>query len=170
MADIEDPVLRGQLDDEQVALAAVTDPNLLVLAPPGSGKTRVLVNAAAHRVRHARDLVGYEHARVMCLTFGTDASREMRQRLERPPLSVPPTRMWVGNYHALSAHLLRRYGHLIGWPRDAGLLLLPEEHRQVRGQHGEPAGVHGGSHAGGQRQRVRARHGLRQQRASACAR
>ncbi|WP_083913975.1 ATP-dependent helicase [Ilumatobacter nonamiensis] len=125
MSEHIDALLREQLDDEQLALASVTDRNLLVLAPPGSGKTRALVNAAAHRIRNARALTGHEHARVLCLTFGTDAAREMRTRIERHPLSIPANRMWVGNYHALSAHLLRRYGHLIGWPRDAGLLPAP---------------------------------------------
>ena len=120
-----DEVLQEQLDDEQLEVAAVTDANVLVLAPPGSGKTRVLVNAAAHRVRHARNLVGYDSARAMCLTFGTDAAHEMRQRLEERPLSVPGQRLWVGNYHSLGAYLLRRYGHLLNWPRDAGLLPTP---------------------------------------------
>ena len=125
MADCTDAILRSELDDEQLAIAARVEGNTLVLAPPGSGKTRVLVHAAAHRVRHARQLAGYNHARVMCLTFGTDAAMEMRHRLQARPLSVPPNRMWVGNYHALAAYLLRRYGHLLGWPRDAGLLPPP---------------------------------------------
>lgn len=120
-----DETLRAHLDEDQAAVAEIVDRNVVVLAPPGSGKTRVLVHAAAHRVRHARELVGYEHARVLCLTFGNDAAREMRSRLEQPPLSVRHQRMWVGNYHGLGAHLLHRYGHLIGWPRDAALLPSP---------------------------------------------
>ena len=125
MSEIGDAILREQLDDEQLAVAAITERNLLVLAPPGSGKTRVLVNAAAHRARHASELVGYGNARIMCLTFGNDAATEMRERLKHRPLSVPPNRMWVGNYHGLATHLLRRYGHHLGWPRDAGLLPAP---------------------------------------------
>jgi superfamily I DNA/RNA helicase len=126
VSDTGDELLRDQLDEEQYEVAARTDANVLVLAPPGSGKTRVLVNAAAHRVRHASELVGYGHARVMCLTFGNDAAREMQQRLERRPLSVRRQRMWVGNYHKLGMHLLHRYGHLMGWPRDAGLITSNE--------------------------------------------
>ena len=123
--DLGDAILQQELDDDQLLMAVRSDENTLVLAPPGSGKTRVLVNAAAHRVRHARELVGYDYVRVMCLTFGTDAATEMRQRLQRRPLSVAAGRMWVGNYHALAAYLLRRYGHLLGWPRDAGLVPPP---------------------------------------------
>lgn len=120
-----DEVLREHLDDEQFDVARLVDRNVLVLAPPGSGKTRVLVHAAAHRARHASELTGYRHARVMCLTFGTDAAREMRVRLERPPLSLPYQSLWVGNYHSLGGYLLHRYGHLIGWQRDAALLPSP---------------------------------------------
>lgn len=125
MAHLSDLLLREQLDDEQLTLAARVDGNTLVLAPPGSGKTRVLVNAAAHRVRHARHLAGYDHARVMCLTFGTDAAIEIRRRLQARPLAVPSNRMWAGNYHSLSAYLLHRYGHLLGWARDAGVVPSP---------------------------------------------
>lgn len=127
----DDELLRQQLDADQLAVASCTDRNLLVLAPPGSGKTRVLVNAAAHRVRHAEELVGYRHARVMCLTFGTDAAREMRQRLQHRPLLVPDQRVWVSNYHGLGLQLLHRYGHLLGWPREAALVPTPANHAIV---------------------------------------
>lgn len=129
MPPLRDPTLISQLDNEQLEIASTIDRNLLVLAPPGSGKTRVLVNAAAHRIRHSEDLVGYRHARVLCLTFGTDAAREMQLRLESRPLGVARNRMWVGNYHGVSALILRRYGHLIGWPRDAGVVPAPSNER-----------------------------------------
>lgn len=120
----DDELLKSGLDEEQREAALRSDENVLLLAPPGSGKTRVLVHAAAHRVRHADALIGYP-ARVMCLTFGVDAAREMRARLEARPLAVPHHRMVVSNYHGLAARLLGRYGHLIGWPRDAAILPPP---------------------------------------------
>ncbi len=122
----EDQLLRAQLDDEQFNAASHVDGNVVVLAPPGSGKTRVLVHAAAHRVRHAEELVGYRRARVMCLTFGTDAAREMQNRMRSAPLFVPTNRMLVRNYHGLCMLLLSRYGHLLGWPRDAALVPSPQ--------------------------------------------
>jgi DNA helicase-2/ATP-dependent DNA helicase PcrA len=127
----EDPLLREQLDAEQYDIASHLDGNLVVLAPPGSGKTRVLVNAAAHRARHAEAIVGYRHARVMCLTFGTDAAREMHNRLRSAPLFVPSNRILVRNYHGLCMLLLSRYGHLIGWPRDAALVPSPQNDKLI---------------------------------------
>ena len=122
----DDALLRQQLDGDQYHVASYVEGNIVVLAPPGSGKTRVLVNAAAHRVRHAEELVGYRHARAMCLTFGTDAAREMHNRLRSAPLFVPSNRMLVRNYHGLCMLLLSRYGHLVGWPRDAALVPSPQ--------------------------------------------
>lgn len=119
-------LLSEQLDADQYDVASYVDGNIVVLAPPGSGKTRVLVNAAAHRVRHADELVGHRHTRVLCLTFGTDASREMHKRLRAEPLFVPRNRMLVHNYHGLCMLLLSRYGHLLGWPRDAALVPSPQ--------------------------------------------
>ena len=119
-------ILREQLDTDQYDVASYVEGNLVVLAPPGSGKTRVLVNAAAHRVRHAEELVGYRNARALCLTFGTDAAREMHNRLRSAPLFVPSNRMLVRNYHGLCTLILSRYGHLVGWPRDAALVPSPQ--------------------------------------------
>jgi DNA helicase-2/ATP-dependent DNA helicase PcrA len=125
MGSSEDSLLRSQLDDQQYEVASRTSENLLVLAPPGSGKTRILVNAAAHRIRHAEDLTGYRRARVLCVTFGTGAAREMKERLRQRPLLVPGHRLWATNYHGLGLQLLRRWGHLIGWSRDAALVPTP---------------------------------------------
>jgi superfamily I DNA/RNA helicase len=120
-------ILRRALDDEQFAVASVQDENLLVLAPPGSGKTRVLINAAAYRLRqHAEN-----NLRVMCLTFSTEAAREMRKRLNDSRLQAQVARSLVGNYHQLSAFLLRSHGHLLGWPRNAGLLIPPDNIRLI---------------------------------------
>lgn len=121
-----DELLASQLDADQFAVASEFDANLVVLAPPGSGKTRVLVNSAAHRVRHAASLMGYPNPRVLCLTFGTDAAREMQKRLRASPLYVPANRMLVRNYHGLCMLLLARYGHLMAWPRDAALVPAPQ--------------------------------------------
>ena len=120
-------ILRRALDDEQFAVASIQDENLLVLAPPGSGKTRVLVNAATHRLRQRP----YSTTRVMCLTFSTEAAREMRRRLNDPRLQAPAARSSISNYHQLSASLLRSHGHLLGWPRDAGLLVPPDNLRLI---------------------------------------
>jgi superfamily I DNA/RNA helicase len=115
-------ILEKNLDPEQLAIAARKDSSLLVLAPPGSGKTRLLTNAVAYRIRGTPGAP----SRICCLTFGVEAAREMRLRLSVPALRARSDRYWVGNFHQFSSMLLARWGHLIGWPRDAGLLVPPE--------------------------------------------
>jgi len=121
-------ILRANLDDEQFAIASQADRSMLVLAPPGSGKTRLLTNAAAHRLRSTPT----ERFRICCLTFSVEAAREMRKRLADKSLRVPAHRLWVGNFHQLGASLLSRWGHLIEWPRDAGVLVPPEHEEFIQ--------------------------------------
>lgn len=122
-------ILRRNLDEEQRRIAEIADENLLVLAGPGSGKTRLLTNAAAYRLR----LAPSEPWRVCCLTFTVEAARQLRSRLQSPELgAVPARRVWVGNFHQFARMLLGSYGHLLGWPRTAGIITPAEAELLLR--------------------------------------
>ena len=121
--------LRHNLDEEQRRIAEITEENLLVLAGPGSGKTRLLTNTAAYRLR----LAPREPWRVCCLTFTVEAARQLRSRLQSPELGeVPSRRVWVGNFHQFALMLLGSYGHLLGWPRTAGIITPVETELLLR--------------------------------------
>ncbi len=79
---------------------------LLILAGPGSGKTRVVTHRIAWLVRQ-----GTPGTRILGLTFTNKAAEEMRARLDR---LAPDSGVWLGTFHRFCAHLLRRYGWVVG--------------------------------------------------------
>ncbi len=82
------------------------DGPLLILAGPGSGKTRVIT----HRI--ARMLAdGVPGNQILALTFTNKAADEMRLRVQR---LAPGSQVWIGTFHRFCARLLRKYAPLVG--------------------------------------------------------
>ena len=106
--------LKANLNEEQRGIAGNLEGNVLVVAGPGSGKTRLLVHRVAYELRQTPA----HRYKVLVLTFTNEAARELQSRL----LSEVPKgafgRVWCGNFHRFGQHLLRHYGHLIGIPRN----------------------------------------------------
>ncbi len=76
---------------------------VLVLAGPGSGKTRVLTQRVAYLINR----MGVPPYRILAVTFTNKAAREMQARLERV-LEQSVQGMWLGTFHAVCARILRR--------------------------------------------------------------
>ena len=92
---------------------------VLILAGPGSGKTRVIT----HRVAYLIKICGVSPRHIMAVTFTNKAAREMKNRLfggsERD--RTTPLLTWsmrdqitLGTFHAICARILRRDGRAIG--------------------------------------------------------
>ena len=85
------------------------DGSLLVLAGPGSGKTRVLTCRIARILDESAD----KNFRILGLTFTTKAADEMRTRVTD---LVPgqETRLFLGTFHSFCADVLRQHGVHVG--------------------------------------------------------
>ncbi|GBD16253.1 ATP-dependent DNA helicase PcrA [bacterium HR26] len=102
-------ILAG-LNEEQVRAVTTVAGPVLIVAGPGSGKTRVLT----HRVGY---LIEAGHAspwHILAVTFTNKAAREMRTRLETLIGFEQAQRLTVGTFHATCARILRRDGGRIG--------------------------------------------------------
>lgn len=102
-------LLAGLNEAQRRAVCHVDGP-LLILAGPGSGKTRVITHRIAHMIRQ-----GVSPHHIVGLTFTNKAAGEMRRRLEQ---LIGPSQVWLGTFHGFCARLLRRYARLVGLPEN----------------------------------------------------
>lgn len=95
-------ILNGLNDAQKTAVSAPAGP-VLVLAGPGSGKTRVLTYRIAYLIR-AFNVAPW---RIMAVTFTNKAAKEMSQRITTL-LDGHPDGLMMGTFHATCARILRR--------------------------------------------------------------
>jgi DNA helicase-2/ATP-dependent DNA helicase PcrA len=100
--------LAQQLNPDQLSAVAHPGGPALVVAGPGSGKTRVL----AHRFAYLVQEKGVPSENILAVTFTNKAAGEMRERVAKllttnhQPLTTKL--VWLGTFHAICARLLRR--------------------------------------------------------------
>lgn len=100
-----DPLLKGLTPAQREAVEHRDGP-LLILAGPGSGKTRVVTHRIAYLLRQ-----GIPGHQILALTFTNKAAEEMRVRVEQ---LAPQSSVWLGTYHRFCARLLRKYASFVG--------------------------------------------------------
>lgn len=104
-------LLSGLNPQQKQAVTAGPGP-ALVVAGPGSGKTRVLTHRIAWLVQQ-----GTPPFRIMAVTFTNKAAREMRERVEHL-LGGSLGGLTIGTFHAICARFLRREAERLDVTRD----------------------------------------------------
>ncbi|MCS7467250.1 UvrD-helicase domain-containing protein [Stieleria sp. ICT_E10.1] len=100
-----DALLRELTAPQCEAVQHVEGP-MLILAGPGSGKTRVVTHRIAYLL--SQNIPDWQ---IAALTFTNKAADEMRLRLEK---LAPGQKVWMGTFHRFCAQLLRRYASMVG--------------------------------------------------------
>ena len=100
----------NQLNPEQLkAVKHLGDP-VLVFAGAGSGKTRVLTYKIAHLIED----VGLPPENILAVTFTNKAADEMKKRVNKL-ISLDLSGLNIGTFHSISAAILRRNIHHLGY-------------------------------------------------------
>lgn len=94
---------------QQQAVTHINGP-VLVVAGPGSGKTRVLTYRIAHLIQ-----TGVPPWEILTLTFTNKAAREMKERIEKV-VGPRANKVWAGTFHSIFARILRVEADKIGYP------------------------------------------------------
>ncbi|MBN1444448.1 MAG: UvrD-helicase domain-containing protein, partial [Planctomycetes bacterium] len=97
------------LDGEQRAAAERTRGPLVIIAGPGTGKTRTLT----HRIAHIIERCGALPEECLAITFTRRAAGEMRERLIRL-LGEAAARIPVLTIHSLGLEILEEHGERLG--------------------------------------------------------
>ena len=102
------------LNEAQQHAATHVEGPLLVLAGPGSGKTRVVTHRVAHLIA-----AGVPAHQIVALSFTNKAADEMRRRVAD---LVGPQPVEMGTFHRFAARLLRRHARQVGLTSDYSIL------------------------------------------------
>jgi len=116
-------MLHGLTEAQREAVTHLEGP-LLILAGPGSGKTRVVTHRVAWLLKQ-----GIPGRSILALTFTNKAADEMSRRIEQ--LADDPS-VWVGTFHRFCARLLRKYAPLAGLQENYTIYDVGESSQALR--------------------------------------
>lgn len=121
------PILCELNETQQQAVCATEGP-ALVLAGPGSGKTRVLT----HRIAYLIDTLGIDPFSILAVTFTNKAAREMKERLLDLIGQEQTATLTIGTFHSICTRFLRRDCVHLGYERDFVIYDTDDQQRLMR--------------------------------------
>ncbi len=100
------------LNPRQIPAVKHLDGPALVVAGPGSGKTRVLTHRAAYLIQEK----GIPAENILCVTFTNKAAGEIKERVDKLLSKRQPPIPWAGTFHSICSKILRKEGFHTGIP------------------------------------------------------
>ncbi len=104
------PSFLNELNPVQRQAVTTIDGPSLIIAGPGSGKTRVLTYRIAYLLEQ-----GVPPGQILALTFTNKAAKEMKERIEKV-VGGKAHSVWAGTFHSIFARILRMEATKIGFP------------------------------------------------------
>ena len=101
---------------------------LIVLAGPGTGKTRVITARVAHMIRER----GIEPDRIAAVTFTNKAAGELQGRLAELVGDTVAARVKASTFHSLGLAIVQRFADVLGLPSNPELIDSAQRNRLIR--------------------------------------
>ena len=124
----QERILQG-LNEKQREAVTTTEGPVMIIAGPGSGKTRALT----HRIAYLLAAGKAQPRDLLALTFTNKAANEMQERVERL-VGDDARGMWVGTFHSSFARLLRIEGDKIGYTQDFSIYDTTDSKQLIKQQ------------------------------------
>jgi len=123
-----DDALLADLTEPQGEAVTHVDGPLLILAGPGSGKTRVITRRIAHLVLR----LGIAPWNVLAITFTNKAAGEMRERVAELVSQRQANALTIATFHSLCARILRQYARHLNLPPGFSIYDAADQKRAVK--------------------------------------
>ncbi len=120
-------IVAGLNEAQQQAVTALEGP-VLIVAGPGSGKTRTLTHRIAYLLATGRA----KPYQVLALTFTNKAAREMQERIRHLVGPQAARGITMGTFHSVFARILRIEGEALGYSRDFSIYDSDDSERILR--------------------------------------
>lgn len=108
-------VLESANDEQQEAIKHQEGP-CMIIAGPGSGKTKTVVSRTQYMI-----LNGVDPSQICLFTFTNKAANEMKERVKLA-VGESADRITCGTYHSVANRLLRKYATRIGFNKNFTIL------------------------------------------------